>query len=66
MKKPIIVHEAMMYKCEKCGSEWWMFVEIGLEQPGPDHKPTPFTVMCPVCKRVWPWIFRGQWIYRVG
>ena len=51
MKKPIIVHEAMLYRCEKCGSEWWMFVEVGLEQPGPDHKPTPFTVMCPVCKR---------------
>ena len=49
MNDKIFVHGGMKYKCEACGKEWWMMLEKGLEEPGPDHKPVPFIIMCPRC-----------------
>ena len=46
MGKEILVHGAMKYRCEKCGKEWWMFLEKGIEEFGESHKPSPFTIRC--------------------
>lgn len=50
-KAGIMVHGAMKYKCRKCGYEWWMFLEKGLEDEGADvpHKPVPFAITCGKC-----------------
>ncbi len=45
----ILVHGAMKYGCENCGMTWWMFLEKGIEEFGPDHKPSPFVISCPLC-----------------
>lgn len=47
----ILVHGAMKYKCRRCGYEWWMFIEKGLEDDNPDlkHKPVPFATTCGRC-----------------
>ena len=68
MKKEVLVHGAMKYRCDKCGRSWWMFLhgrmvyacercdrrwsmylEKGIEEPGDDHKPSPFVIQCPFC-----------------
>ena len=48
----ILVHGAMKYRCEKCGHEWWMFLEKGLEDPAVHtqyRKPVPFVIACGMC-----------------
>lgn len=42
----ILVHSAMKYRCEKCGKEWWMFLEKGIEEFGDNHRPSPFMIKC--------------------
>lgn len=37
---------AMKFRCEKCGKEWWMWLQTGLEEPGEDYKPVPYIIMC--------------------
>ncbi len=44
--KKILIHGAMKYRCKDCGKEWWMFLEKGIEEPGDDHKPSPFAITC--------------------
>ena len=46
MKKEVLVHGAMKYRCDKCGRSWWMFLEKGIEEFGKNHKPSPFCIMC--------------------
>ena len=46
MKKEVLVHGAMKYRCDKCGLSWWMFLEKGIEEFGENHKPSPFCIMC--------------------
>jgi len=41
-----LVHGYMIYKCEKCGSEWNMWLEKGIEEFGDNHKPSPFMIKC--------------------
>ena len=65
----VLVHGAMKYKCEKCGKEWWMFLEKGIEEPGENHKPSPFVIRCKcggmardisgICKI--PWLQRNKY-----
>ena len=41
----ILVHGAMQYRCEKCGKEWRMWLEVGVE--GENKKmPCPFSIRC--------------------
>lgn len=45
----IMVHGGMKYKCESCGKEWFMSLEIGVEDHGKNgrpHQPSPFTILC--------------------
>ncbi|WP_027399840.1 hypothetical protein [Anaerovorax odorimutans] len=45
----IMVHGGMKYKCESCGKEWFMSLEIGVEDWGKNvraHQPCPFTILC--------------------
>lgn len=46
MDSPVLVHGAMKYRCEKCGKEWWMFLEKGIEEFDENHKPSPFVISC--------------------
>lgn len=48
-QKSILVHGAMKYRCEKCGKEWWMLLENGVEdfgKHGRPHQPCPFMIRC--------------------
>lgn len=47
--KEIFVHAFMKYKCERCGKEWNMYCEKGIEEFGKNHKSSPFTIICDVC-----------------
>ena len=38
--------QAMKYRCEKCGKEWWMWLQTGLEEHGKNHKPVPYAIGC--------------------
>ena len=38
--------QAMWYECRDCGKRWRMWLELGLEEHGDNHKPVPFTVRC--------------------
>ena len=43
--EPPIVHGAFIYRCEDCGNEWRMWLEVGVE--GKDKiMPSPFTIGC--------------------
>ncbi len=43
--EPPIVHGAFTYRCEDCGNEWRMWLEVGVE--GKDKiMPSPFTIGC--------------------
>ena len=47
-KEPL-VHGYMKYLCEKCGLEWLMPLEIGVEDHGKNgvpHQPCPFVMSC--------------------
>ena len=47
--KAPLIHGAMKYKCEKCGKEWWMSLEVGVEDHGKNgrpHQPCPFCIPC--------------------
>ncbi len=52
LKRTILVHGAMYYKCEECGKIHLMWLEKGLEDREQDkehpelHKPVPFCVAC--------------------
>lgn len=39
----IMVHAYMVYKCEKCGKEFRMWCEKGIEEEK-NHKPSPFFI----------------------
>lgn len=44
-----LVHGGMKYKCQSCGKEWFMNLEIGVEdfgENGRPHQPCPFCIMC--------------------
>lgn len=44
-----MVHGGMHYRCEDCGKEWIMWLEIGVEdhgRHGRPHQPCPFVIMC--------------------
>ena len=46
---PIMVHGGMKYRCQSCGKEWFMCLEIGVEDWGKNgrkHQPCPFFIMC--------------------
>lgn len=38
--------KSMMYRCEKCGRSWRMYLETGLEDHSENHKPVPFGITC--------------------
>lgn len=43
------VHGAMKYQCQKCGKQWWMSLEVGVEDFGKNgrtHQPCPFCIPC--------------------
>lgn len=45
----IMVHGGMKYNCESCGNEWFMSLEIGVEDLGRNgrpHQASPFTILC--------------------
>lgn len=49
-----IIHGFMLYRCEKCGNGFFLWLEKGLEDPVDDqktgkHKPVPFSITCPTC-----------------
>lgn len=49
MSEKVFVHGAMKYRCEKCGKEWWMLLEVGVEDHGKHgrpHQPCPFMILC--------------------
>ena len=37
---------AMRYRCEKCGKEWDMWLQTGLEEHDGNHKPVPYGIRC--------------------
>ncbi|MDD4608962.1 MAG: hypothetical protein PHY71_02260 [Bacteroidaceae bacterium] len=42
-------HGIMKYRCEKCGKEWFMHLEVGVEDWGKNgrpHQPCPFIIGC--------------------
>lgn len=44
-----IIHGGMKYRCSKCGSSWFMNLEIGVEDRGRNgrpHQPCPFIISC--------------------
>lgn len=46
---PVLVHGGMKYRCKKCGKEWFMNLEIGVEDNGDNgrtHQPCPFVIPC--------------------
>lgn len=54
--RKVMVHGSMLYKCERCGNIFKMYLERGLEDrvyeavhPG-THKPVPFAINC-TCER---------------
>ncbi len=47
--RKIIIHGAMIYGCQDCGSQWVMYLEKGLEEVCEDRKPVPFGIVCPFC-----------------
>jgi len=44
-----LIHGRMLYCCENCGQSWFMYLEKGIEEFGENHKPSPFTIVCPYC-----------------
>lgn len=43
------IHGGMKYRCEDCGKEWFMGLEIGVEdrgEHGRPHQPCPFCIPC--------------------
>ena len=44
-----LIHGRMIYRCECCGKSWPMYLEKGIEEFGENHKPSPFTIVCPYC-----------------
>ena len=48
MKKEVLVHGAMKYRCDKCGRSWWMFLEKGIEEFGKNHKPSAILYHVPL------------------
>ena len=40
---------AMHYQCKDCGEMRLVWLELGLEEHGEDHKPVPFSILCPEC-----------------
>ena len=46
---PPLIHGRMIYRCECCGKSWPMYLEKGIEEFGENHKPSPFTIVCPYC-----------------
>ena len=46
MSNEVLVHGFMKYRCNKCGKEWNMYLEKGIEEHGDDHKPSPFCIKC--------------------
>lgn len=49
-ERKIIIHGAMIYGCQDCGTRWVMYLEKGLEEKNcPDRKPVPFGIQCPFC-----------------
>lgn len=50
IKRKIIVHGGMIYRCSDCGKKFVMFLEKGLEEKDcKDRKPVPFAIKCPFC-----------------
>lgn len=50
--KEAIVHGCMKYRCKKCGKEWFMYLELGVEDQGKNgrpHQPSPFVIACGHC-----------------
>lgn len=48
-QEKILVHGSMIYRCERCGREWRMYLEKGIEEFGDNHKPSPFIIPCKRC-----------------
>lgn len=52
MKKPIMIHGFMGYRCKDCGKTWKMYLETGVEDHGKNgrpHQPCPFGMVCIKC-----------------
>ena len=46
---PVMLHGSMNYRCENCGEEWTMWLEMGVEDQGiygRVSQPCPFTILC--------------------
>ena len=44
-----IIHGGMKYRCDKCGEEWFMNLELGVEDfgvNGREHQPCPYVISC--------------------
>jgi len=42
---------SMLYRCESCGYEERMYLEVGVEGPlGKKKMPCPFCITCPKCE----------------
>lgn len=55
------VHGVFVYMCKSCGQRRCMWLEKGVEEhcnprlrvrSGLPHKPTPFVIRCPVCRKI--------------
>jgi len=44
---------SMVYRCESCGNEKRMYLEVGVEGPGKQNEmPCPFCIRCPECNKL--------------
>jgi hypothetical protein len=43
---PLLTRMVMLYKCESCKKMWEMWLQVGLEEGGENHKPVPYCIGC--------------------
>ena len=52
IERKIEIHACMVYKCERCGDLFHMYLETGVEDfqnKKLEHQPSPFVTQCPYC-----------------
>lgn len=48
--KQMLTRRAFLYRCETCGYQELMWLELGLEEHGDERaKPVPYVIGCPKC-----------------
>lgn len=50
VEQGLFTKHSMIYQCEHCGCTFMMWLQIGLEEHGENHKPVPYTIGCPKCR----------------